>query len=175
MPGRQPAAGLPAKATAALEANRFALRLSNTPRTIGELVHDPHAILLENALIDTRRPLDFTIPKRLQAREDGGSYIVQARGPVDGAFRAVLARAGATEDTFKNYVPNNAYLARLTPAAAESLKASPLVQSVIAYEPYYKIQSSLLGAAAGGRPLPEGAVLTLGLFADGAAETMDAD
>src|ERR1019366_5531485 len=32
--------------------NRFAYRLSNMPGTIGQLMNNPHAILLENALID---------------------------------------------------------------------------------------------------------------------------
>ena len=39
--------------------NRFAWRLSNTAEPIGELVNDPQAILLENALIDTRPSADF--------------------------------------------------------------------------------------------------------------------
>src|ERR1035438_8073968 len=37
--------------------NQFAYRLSNTTKTIGQLVGDRHAILLENALIDTGSPL----------------------------------------------------------------------------------------------------------------------
>ena len=43
---------------------------------------------------------------------------------------------------------------------------------MLPYEPYYKIQSSLLGLAVEQKPLPAGAVLNLGLFADGAAQTM---
>ncbi len=160
---------VPGQVKAALAANQFALRLTNTTQTIGGLVNDRHAILLENALIDTRRPLDFSIPKQLQAQGDAGSYIVQARGPVDGAFRAGLARAGAQ---IISYIPNNAYLVRVAASGAKALQASGVAQSVIPYEPYYKIQASLLGVAVGQQPLPAGAVLTLGLFAEGAPRTM---
>src|ERR1017187_2966487 len=46
----------------AAETNRFAYRLANTTKTIGELVNNRKAILLENALIDTGSPLNFSIP-----------------------------------------------------------------------------------------------------------------
>src|ERR1039457_2090101 len=198
------ATNLPAGATAAAKAsqagvvktNRFAYRLANTARPIGELVHARHAFLLETQLIDTSEPLNLSIPKNLQAQGDAGAYIVQARGPVNAAFRALLASAGATEDTFKNYIPNNAYLTRLSPAAAESLKGCPLVQAVLPYEPYYKISASipvtvgprtasstskethqlagpsLLTLALKQAPLPVGTYLTLGLFGDNAAATV---
>src|SRR5450631_4086116 len=67
--------------------NQFAWRLSNTPASIGQLMKDPHGILLANALIDIGRPLNFSIPKNLQSSDDPGAYIVQARGPVDNTFR----------------------------------------------------------------------------------------
>jgi len=124
-----------------VKTNAFAWRLSNTPRTIGQLVNDPHAILLENALIDTQLPLNFSIPKNLQAPGDPGAYIVQARGPVDGAFRAALAAAGAQ---IVSYIPNNAYLVTLSSGGAAGLSGQPAVQNVIPYEPYYKLPASLL-------------------------------
>src|ERR1017187_3572667 len=179
-----------------VQTNRFAYRLANTTKSIGELVNDRKAILLENALIDTGGPLNLSMPEQLKAQGDPGAYIVQARGPITAAFRALLVRAGATEDTFKNYIPNNAYLARLSPAAAESLKGCPLVQAVLPYEPYYKISASipvtvgprtasstskethqpagpsLLTLALKQAPLPVGTYLTLGLFGDNAAATV---
>src|SRR5580692_1182835 len=72
------------KATAKVAAagtNKFAWRLSNTTKPIKQLVHDPHAILLENAFIDTSAKLNLSIPKSLQSQGDPGAYIVQARGP----------------------------------------------------------------------------------------------
>ncbi len=150
------------------------------------------AILLENALIDTGSPLNFSIPPQLQAQGDPGAYIVQARGPVNAAFRALLARLGAG---IVAYIPNNAYLVRVSAAGASLLAAQPPVQSVIPYEPYYKISSTmrvtvgsttfssaptklhrlagppLLVLALKQAPLPAETYLTLGLFTDGAAAT----
>jgi uncharacterized repeat protein (TIGR03803 family) len=157
-------------ATAA-KTNRLAYRLSNTTRTIGELTGDRRAILLENALIDSSLPVNFTFPKNLLAQGDPGAYIVQSRGPINAAFRALLARAGAE---IISYIPNDAYLVRLTAGGANGLAAQPPVQSVIPYEPYYKLQLSLLGAAVNQNPLPAGAVLNLGLFASDAPQTISA-
>ena len=157
-------------APAAVKTNQFAWRLSNTPQKIGELAKDPHAILLENAFIDTSATLNLAIPKHLQSQGDPGAYIVQARGPVDGAFRAALAAAGAQ---IVSYIPNNAYLVRVTSGGAAGLAGQPPVQSVIPYEPYYKISSALIGAAVQQQALPDDAVLTLGLFADDATATID--
>ena len=178
---------------ASAKTNQFAYRLSNTTKTIGQLVGDRHAILLENALIDTASPLNFSIPKNLQSQGDPGAYIVQARGPIDNAFRAMLAAAGAE---IVSYIPNDAYLVRAPAGVANGLAANPLTQAVIPYEPYYKISSSmpvtvgqktvssaptktnraagpsLLVLAVKQAPLPAGTYLKLGLFKDGAAATV---
>src|SRR5665213_2355450 len=145
---------------AAAKTNRFVWRLSNTTKSIGELERDGHAILMENALIDTRAKLDFSIPKNLRAQGDPGAYIVQADGTIGPAFRAMLAAAGAQ---IVSYIPNNAYLVRVSAGGAGALAANPLAQSVIPYEPYYKVQSPLL--AFDQTTLPPDAVLNLGLFA----------
>ena len=174
-------------------ANPFAWRISNTGKTIGQLVGDRHAILLENALIDTGSPLNFSIPVHLRSQGDPGAYIVQARGPINNAFRAMLAAAGAE---IVSYIPNDAYLVRIPAGGASGLAAQSLVQAVIPYEPYYKISSSmpvtvqqktfssvpmetrraagpsLLTLAIKQAPLPAGTYLTLGLFSDGAAATV---
>ncbi|HEY5232223.1 MAG TPA: S8 family serine peptidase [Verrucomicrobiae bacterium] len=152
---------------AAAKTNRFAWRLSNTTKSIGELVNDRHAILLENALIDTRAKLDFSIPKNLQAQGDPGAYVVQADGTMGPAFRAMLSAAGAQ---IVSYIPNNAYLVRVSAGGANAMAANPLAQSVIPYEPYYKVQSPLI--AYDQTALPAGAILNLGLFADNAAATI---
>jgi subtilisin-like proprotein convertase family protein len=147
--------------------NQFAYRLSNTTRPLEQLLRDDHAILLENALIDTRNPLNLAIPKNLQSSGDPGAYIVQARGPIDNVFRTLLAQAGAT---MVAYLPNNAYLVRASANVAGTLQINPLIQAVIPYEPYYKVQSSLL--AYDQSSLPEGAALNLGLFNDNAEATI---
>src|SRR5215471_3131622 len=64
-------------------AERFAHRLSNTSRPLGELVRNDQAILMQNALIDTAQTVPLSIPEHLRAQGDPGSYIVQSRGPLD--------------------------------------------------------------------------------------------
>src|SRR5436190_10474468 len=60
--------------------NAFPYRLSNTTRSLDELMHTETAVLLENALLDTRDPMNLAIPAHLRANGDFSSYIVQARG-----------------------------------------------------------------------------------------------
>ena len=104
--------------------NWLAYRLKNTSKSAGQLLRDDRAILLENALIDTSRPLDFSIPEHLRAAGDPGSYIVQARGAVDDKFHAALSAAGAK---IISYIPNNAYLVRVTHSGAEQLSGNPVL------------------------------------------------
>jgi subtilisin-like proprotein convertase family protein len=117
----------------------FPYRLSNTTQGIGELMRNNKAILLENALIDLSRPFNLDIPDKLRAHEDPGSYIVQADGPIDNAFRARLSAAGLN---IVSYIPNNAYL--VTGTAAQ---VAPFGNAAIPFEPYYKIKSVLMPLA----------------------------
>jgi subtilisin family serine protease/subtilisin-like proprotein convertase family protein len=145
-------------------------RLSNTSKTVGQLARSDWGIVLENALIDTGRPLDFAIPKNLRAKGDPGSYIVQARGPIQDGFRAALKAAGAE---IISYIPNNAYLVRASASVAQQLAAGP-AQAVIPFEPYYKLSPSLLALAVEQRPLPADALLNLVVYPDALAGTKDA-
>src|SRR4051794_16761511 len=63
-----------------IKTNPFAYRLSNTRKSMVQLTRDPHAILLENALIDTASAASLSIPKHLRSQDDPGAYIVQANG-----------------------------------------------------------------------------------------------
>src|SRR6266404_691128 len=146
---------------------RFPYRLSNTDKSLKQLIRDDKAILLENALIDTANPLT-AIPDHLRAPKNNGSYIVQARGPVDDRFRARLSGANAA---IVSYIPNNAYLVRLSDAGAQTLSTDALVQSVLPYEPYYKLDPSLLEMAVKQQDLPGDVALSLTLFPD-ARETI---
>ncbi|HSY42995.1 MAG TPA: S8 family serine peptidase, partial [Candidatus Acidoferrum sp.] len=154
-------------AVAATQTNNFAWRLSNTSKPLKQLMHDSHAILLENAFIDTSATLNLSIPKNLQSQGDPGAYIVQATGPISPAFRSLLASAGAAE---VSYIPNDAYLVRATETVADGLAANPLVQAVVPYEPYYKVQAPLLALA--DQPLPANVQLNLALFPDDAPATI---
>ncbi|MBU6411089.1 MAG: S8 family serine peptidase, partial [Verrucomicrobia bacterium] len=159
----------PKQALASQATNQLALRLSNTREPLAQLIHNSHAILLENAFIDTSKPLNLAIPAHLRAKGDAGAYIVQAQGPIGTAFRATLSQFGAT---IVSYIPNNAYLVELDATNAAELAEEPAVQAVIPYQPYYKIDSLLLPRAVANHPLPDGKLLTLGLYADSANRTI---
>jgi len=138
-------------------------RLSNTTEPLGKLVHNDKAILLANALIDTSKPLNLQIPERLRGPASG-SYMVQSSGPLNDQFRALLQRANAT---IVSYIPNNAYLVRVSEAGAQQIAADVQTQSVLPYEPYYKLDGSLLKMAMENpNELPLGAKLNLTLFSD---------
>jgi len=141
--------------------NRFPYRLSNTPKTVNQLVRSETAILLRNAFIDTAESKILEVPESLRSAGDPGSYIVQARGPVDEAFRSALRAANAT---IISYIPNNAFLVRASAGAAQQLASSPRTQSVLPYEPYYKLDERLLALAVGQKALPENGWLRLTLF-----------
>ncbi|HWI58820.1 MAG TPA: S8 family serine peptidase, partial [Bacillota bacterium] len=150
-------------------ANRLAYRLSNTTNKVGQLARNPKAILLENALLDTAQSTQLPIPNHLRAQGDPGTYIVQSRQPLDNAFRSLLQQAGAN---IVAYIPNNAYLVRASQGVAQSLAARPQIQTVLPYEPYYKLKASLLQLAVEQKPLADSTALNLLLFADAREATL---
>src|SRR5207244_9597568 len=95
-------AALNVRTNAGLTTNGY--RLSNTAKSMDELSRMDAAILLRNAVIDTSLPVNLPIPAHLRAQGDPGSYVVQARGPLTDAYRALLRQAGAE---IVSYVPNN--------------------------------------------------------------------
>src|SRR6185369_8041562 len=109
-----------------------------------ELMRSDSAVLLRNALIDTSVTGGLNIPGHLRSDSAPGSYIVQSRGPITDAFRARLKAAGATTIS---YIPNNAYLVRLSEAGASQMRAHPGTLSVLPWEPYYKLELRLLPLA----------------------------
>src|SRR5438477_2873830 len=139
----------------------FWYRLTNTDQTVDQLARSEHAILLRNALIDTSKGTELPIPDHLKAKGDTGSYIVQSRGKLTDAFRAQIKAAGAT---IISYVPNNAYLVRLSEADAKKLQGSPFPQAIIPWEPYYKIDPKLLANAVEQKPLPDNTHLNVLVF-----------
>jgi subtilisin-like proprotein convertase family protein len=152
--------------------DKFKYRLTNTPKPIGDLVHNDRAILLENALFDTTASFDkLAIPASLSAIGDPGAYIVQSKSALDDGFRWQIRQLGAR---IISYIPNNAYLVRATPDAAAQIAGLPQTQTVLPYEPYYKLKSSLLPMAMEGMQLPEGHDLNLLVFPDAQASTLSA-
>src|SRR5665213_1780265 len=90
----------------ALETNapikRKSYVLRNTTQKLAQLVHNDHALILRNALIDTEVPVGLKIPSHLRAKGAPGSYLVQADRPLDKDFYAEISQAGAS---YIAYVP----------------------------------------------------------------------
>src|SRR5437870_1251599 len=136
---------------AAGRSNHVPYRLSNTDQSLSQLGRSDTAILLENALIDTASPTPLAVPEHLRASGDPGSYLVQWRRPLDKAFYARLREAGAE---FVSYIPNNAALVRVSAEGARLLAAMSGAQTVLPYEPYYKLARELLPLAVEQQSLP---------------------
>src|SRR6185503_9171732 len=125
-------------------------QLTNTWRSLDDLVRADEALLLRNARIDSMNPTPLAIPAHLRASGEPGAYVVQARGPITDAFRAQLAAASAE---IVSYVPNNALLVHASSAAAQQLKALPGTLAVVPWEPYFKLDPILLGLAVEHKPM----------------------
>lgn len=135
-------------ATNAIPAHK-SYRITNTHQSFAKLLHNPHAIILRNALIDTEVPVALKIPDHLRAKGAPGSYLVQSDRPLDNGFYAELRKEGAS---YVSYIPNNAALVKATPEAATNLAALPDIVAVLPYQPYYKLDSTLLPNAVEQQP-----------------------
>lgn len=121
--------------------SRASLRRTNSSESPGEMVRNPRAILLENALLDTTKGVSLDIPAQFQLRGEPGSYLIQARGSFDQQFRRRLSSAGAD---IISYIPNNSFLVRASAAVAHALSTQADVAAVLPYQPYFKVKTSLL-------------------------------
>ncbi|HEY1171275.1 MAG TPA: putative Ig domain-containing protein [Verrucomicrobiae bacterium] len=139
----------------------FPYRLRNTQATMDQLVRNDRAILLGNAFIDTGLKARLDIPEHLKAKTDPGSYIVQSRGVINESFRRQLESVGAE---IVAYIPNNAYLVQVNADGAKKLASMSWTRAVLPYEPYYKIQETLLESAVKKAPVPMASKLRLTFF-----------
>ncbi|MEO1862497.1 MAG: S8 family serine peptidase, partial [Verrucomicrobiia bacterium] len=155
---KSPAVALPLPVAAN---DPFPFRLKNTDAPIGELVRNETAVLLRNAFIDTALDSGLAIPAELKTTGDPLTYVAQARGPATAAFRRHIAASGGK---IISYIPNNAYLVRVDADGASRLANWSGTQSVLPFEPYYKLEMKLLEMALTGQTLPEGALLNVVLF-----------
>jgi len=84
------------------------------------------------------------LPEQLRAADarDGAAdyYLVQAAGPIEAAWRGELTAAGAE---VYGYLPDFAYLVRLTPAARALVAQLSLTAWVGPYHPAYKISPQI--------------------------------
>ncbi len=144
------------------------MRLRNVDAPLGELSRRDTAVLLRNALIDTagQEPLD--VPAVLRSTDAPGAYIVQARGNTTDGLRERIRAAGGR---LVSYVPNNAYLVRLSPAGAAELQ--DIAQAVLPFDPYFKLEPGLLKPALEGTPPDEGALLLITGYAEDRDATLE--
>src|SRR5436190_3910842 len=136
-------------------------RIKNTQKPLSELIYSDSAILLRNALFDAAEAAPLEIPPQLKSQGDPGSYVVQARGTIDKNFLARLKSAGAE---IISYIPNNAYLVRASEGAANQLAAAPETQSILPWEPYFKLDLSLLARAVNNEPLADTEAVSVVVF-----------
>ncbi|MFN3407958.1 MAG: S8 family serine peptidase [Limisphaerales bacterium] len=155
---------------AALAAEFARYRVRNTAESLTTLARSPSALLLENATLDTARPLP-ELPAHLRAPADTASWMVQARGVMDDAFRARLREAGVT---MVSYLPPNAWLVRGSAARVAWLQTQPEVRAALPFEPFYKLKAGLLPLAVEQTPLPAGTYLNIVVFADARNATREA-
>ncbi len=146
--------------------SRFTNRLRNTAASATELVANDRALLLRNAFVDTASGEALQIPSALRASGDVGAYIVQSKGPIGSAFRDRLTAAGAT---IVSYIPNNAYLVSAGSDAAQLLADAPETASILPYEPYFKLEPSLIPAVLNPASSTEGTMRLVVTAADAAA------
>ncbi len=105
----------------------------------------------------TNRPLP-SMPKALTLeaypRMVRGYYFVQFTGPITKGMKVQAAAAGAE---LLNYVPNNAYIARMDAEARARVEALPIVQWVDIYQPAMRLSRRLMKRIEGAeieRPKP---------------------
>ena len=125
---------------------KFPWRLRNTDRSLNDLAHSDRAMLLRNALIDTKSGEALPVPTKLRAADEPGFFLVQASHAPDAQFFKLLDAVSARVVT---YIPNNAYLVEARRDSMDSLSESPLVAALMPYEPYMKLTPSLIPAAIG--------------------------
>ncbi len=101
--------------------SQYPNRLRNSEASLERLIRSDAAVLLVNASLDMERDLTLAVPSALRPAGEVGSYVIQSRGKVSEPFRKVLEAAGAR---IVSYVPNNAYLVRLTASQVASVAAS---------------------------------------------------
>ncbi|MCS1409873.1 MAG: Major intracellular serine protease [Verrucomicrobia subdivision 3 bacterium] len=142
---------------------RFPYRLRNTARSVDELARSDHAILLNNALIDTASNIPLVVPKHLRAAEDTESYLLQSVGPFNHVFDQ--ESLDQLEITKVAYIPHNTWIVRMKPTMAAKVRGFAGTQSVLPFDPYFKLNDQLLEFAVRQADIPGIIPLQLTLFA----------
>lgn len=152
-PGRSPVTAgqtwvailpVPAGTPQAFSDARATNRLRNTSESAGRLVHNPHAILLRNAFVDTTNSVALAVPSPLHATAHPGAYVVQVREDRATDISGIISDAGGR---VVSYIPNRSWLVVGDEAVAHQLAASPEVAAILPYEPYFKLEPALIPVA----------------------------
>ncbi len=166
-----PSSALPAPASIPPDP-QFPYRLRNTFRTVDNLAKRDTAILLNNALIDTTSAIPLDVPAHLRASAKTENYLLQSTGPFEQMFdRETLSRFGIIKVA---YFPHNTWLVRMKPEMAVRVENFPGTQSVLPFEPYFKLLGPLLELAVQQADIPGIVSLRLTLFRGVEVETLAA-
>ncbi len=112
---------------------------------------EPRYIRLRHGIIDTSqpdRPAAAAQPAA-GAQAASGLYLVQFRDHLQPAWRAALA---ARRIELLQYVPDDAFVARLDGVSLPELRALPFVRWVGEYKPEHKLHGRVRAALAGAQP-----------------------
>ena len=138
----------------------FPWRARNTTKTLDQLRNDPRALVLRNALIDTRTGEPLPLPESLVAGPEPGFHIVQFAQEPNAESRRRLEEQ---QLQIVSYLPVNAFLVQGSDESVERLALDADIASVSPWHPAFKLEPDLLTRAIDGRPLETGDRLMLSL------------
>ena len=142
--------------------SKYPHRLRNTGIPLSELMRSDDALLLANALLDLRQPLELAVPAGLRPSGEVSSFIVQSKGKITDNFRGMLSSIGAE---VISYVPNNALLVRVSAERIDRISVLPDVSAVLPWLPYFKLSPALLAASMEKSEIPQEALLRVTVYA----------
>lgn len=100
------------------------------------------AVEIDTTMQAPEMPRALSLERAERARRESDYWIVQFIGPVKVEWSEQVRELGAE---LVEYVPENAFLAKLPAGAIEQIKALEFVNWVGAYEPAYKVSPLLMG------------------------------
>ena len=124
--------------------------LAQIPGEVREPQSDPR-LLLDYASFDPLTGLP-EVPPALRATVDTNLWIVQFQGTPTDRDRSVVETTGGR---LHGYLPNDAYVVRMTAGTAAALAVQPEVRWVGNYEPAYRLQAEIRNALLANPQLPE--------------------
>ena len=140
--------------------SEFPWRARNTTKTVDQLRNDPRALVLRNALIDTRTGEPLPLPESLVAGSEPGFHIIQFAQEPNAESRRRLEEQ---QLQVVSYLPVNAFLVKGSDESVERLALDSDIASVSPWHPAFKLEPELLTQVIDGLPLEAGDRLMLSL------------